>query len=161
MNYIDIIQYIEDEPIIPFDNPYYHAFLYEKEDFTNMITEGIKSPILLGKLGIGNNGKFYVCLSKNESCKKSIYDKLSNNPMFVINGNIRTIKAKNSSLNSQYPMCFMQSPLPFRECEYDDEYQKFLKVSPQNFLALQYNIFSSFCEYNNPAYTREQLLILK
>ena len=139
----------------------YHAFQYKKEEFINMITEGIKSPILLGRPGNGNNGKFYVCLSKNEECENSIYDRLNSNPMFVINGNIKTIKSRNFIKNGYYPISFMYSPLPFRECEYDDEYQKFLKVSSKDILAIQYNIFSNCQQYNNSNYMKHQLLILK
>jgi len=161
MDYNDIIHYIEDKPIILFDNPYYHSFQYKKEEFINMITEGIKSPILLGKSGGGNNGKFYVCLSKNERCENSIYDRLSSNPMFVIDGNIRTIKTRNFLKQGYCPISFMESPLPFRESEYDDEYQKFIKVLPKHILAIQYNIFSNYKQYNNSDYTKHQLLILK
>ena len=55
----------------------------------------------------------------------------------------------------------MQSPLPFRESEYDDEYQKFLKVSPKYILAIQYNIFSNCQQHNDSNYTKQQLLILR
>lgn len=161
MNYNDIIHHIEDEPIIPINNDYYHAFKYKQEEFIKMITEGIKSPILLGKNGDGNNGKFYVCLSKNEKCEKSIYDKLSSNPMFVINGSIHTIKSRNFTKYGHYPMCFMNSPLPFRECEYDDEYQKFWKVPPKYIIGIQYNIFSNCQQCNNVNYIKKQLLVLK
>jgi hypothetical protein len=81
--------------------------------------------------------------------------------MFIINGNIRTIKARNFLTEDHYPICFVQSPLPLRECEYDDEYQRFLKVSPKYILAIQYNIFSNYQKYNNNDYIRHQLLTLK
>ena len=91
---MELINYIEDTHIL-YDNPYYHSFEYNKDDFINMITEGIKSPILLGKPGGGNNGKFYVSLSKHENCEYSIYDKLNSNPMFVIDRNLKTLKTRN------------------------------------------------------------------
>lgn len=161
MNYDDLINYIEDESIKMFQEPYYHAFQYDKEQFVKMLTEGIKAPILLGKRGDGNNGLFYVCLSQNKGLEKSIYDKLNNNPMFVINGNIKTIKSRNFIRTGHYQMDFMQTPLPFRESQYDDEYQRFLRISPRKFLAIQYNIFSNYQQNHNPDYIGEQLIILK
>lgn len=161
MNYIDIINYIEDESIILVNTPYYHAFQYKKEEFINMITEGIKAPILLGKTGGGYNGKFYVCLSKNTGCKNSIYNRLSNDPMFVIDGNMKTLKTRNIKEKGGYPISFTQSLLPFRESEYADEYQKFLKVPSKDILAIQYNISSNFQQYNNNDYIRHELLILR
>jgi len=159
MDYIDMITYIEDEPFLLLGNPYYHAFRYEPDEFTNMITEGIKSPILLGKEGTGNNGPFYVSLSKKENAEKSVYDMLKSLPMFVIDGNIKTIKAKNSNKEKTFPISFTRTPLPFRDCEYDDEYQKFLRVSPKDILAIQYNLFANHLE-NNEDYIIEQLLTL-
>ena len=156
---MELINYIEDTHIL-YDNPYYHSFEYNKDDFINMITEGIKSPILLGKPGGGNNGKFYVSLSKHENCEYSIYDKLNSNPMFVIDRNLKTLKTRNFIKKGYYPISFMQSPLPFRESEYDDEYQKFLKVSPKYILAIQYNIFSNCEQHNDNSYIKQHLLIL-
>ena len=158
---MNIINYIEDAPIINYDNTYYHSFQYNKEEFINMITEGIKSPILLRKPGGGNNGKFYVSLAKQEKCEYSIYDKLNSNPMFVIDGNLKALKTRNFIKKGYYPISFMQSPLPFRESEYDDEYQNFLKVSPKYILAIQYNIFSNCQQHNDSNYTKQQLLILR
>ena len=131
-----------------------------------MISKGIKSRILLGKrAGINtdsNNGYFYVSLSKNEPCEMSIHHKLSGYPMFVISGNIKPLKAQNFRRYGRYPMWCSNSPLPFRECEYDDEYQKFLQVLSKDILAIQYNIFSNYQEYdNNGDYMRNQLLVLQ
>jgi len=159
MNYIDIINYIEDEPILLLSNPYYHAFKYDSNEFISMITEGIKAPILLGKEGTGNNGPFYVSLSKNENAETSIYDMLKSLPMFVINENIKTFKARNYSKEKPYPFRLTRTPLPFRDCEYDDEYQTFLRVSPKDILAIQYNLFANYLE-NNEDYIIEQLLTL-
>ncbi len=163
MDYLRIIHYIEDDTIILDSDFYYHAFEYNQKEFISMITEGIKAPILLGKRGDGNNGKFYVSLSKNTNCLNSIYNKLSNKPMFMINNKMLTVKARNFKIYGKYPLFLMQSPLPFRDCEYDDEYQRFLRVSSKDILAIQYNIYSNFQKYNdkNNDYIKCQLLTLK
>lgn len=159
MKCIDIINYIEDEPILLVSKPYYHAFSYDSNEFISMITEGIKAPILLGKDGAGNNGPFYVSLSKNENAENSIYDRLQTLPMFVINENIKTFKARNFNKEKPYPLRFTRTPFPFRECQYDDEYQKFLKVSPKDILAIQYNLFYELVDKGED-YMKEQLLTL-
>lgn len=143
----NIIDFIEDKEIQLKDNVYYHAFPYRKDDFVNMITEGIKCPILIRKRAEGNNGYFYVSLSKKERCESSIYERTMHLPMFVIDGDMRTIKVSNYR-KSKYDFGWaMNLPLPFRECEYDDEYQKFLKVSPKYFLAIQYNLYLNRLKY--------------
>ena len=140
MGYMDIIKNIEDELIEINKNFYYHAFKYDKYEFINMVTYGIKSPILLGKAGNGNNGNFYISLSKNEECENNIYIKLSNNPMFIINPDIKTIKVRNFIKSGHFPNFFMPSPFPLRESEYDNEYQKFLKVKSKDIIGIGYNL---------------------
>ena len=68
MNYEEIIHFIEDKQISIEEKDYfYHAFAYDQNEFINMLNNGIKSPILLGKSGSGLNGNFYVSLSKKEN----------------------------------------------------------------------------------------------
>lgn len=157
MDYSNIIDWIEDESIILPSDVYYHAFSYEQESFINMINEGIKSHILLGTNAQGMNGYFYVSLSKNEKCEFSIYERLNHLPMFVIANKIRTIKTRNFRRYNSYPGWMINSPLPFRGSEYDDEYQKFLKVSPSDILAIQFDMYS-YLQYND---IKTRLLILK
>ena len=131
MNYEEMIQFIEDKDLsLPEKDYYYHAYVYNQEDFINMVNEGIKSAILLGKHGSGLNGKFYVSLSKRETSNidHSIYNQLLYLPMFIISDEIKAVKAINCKKNTcHYPRWLRYSPLPFRESIYDDEYQKFLK----------------------------------
>lgn len=158
MDYSNIISWIEDESIILDNDFYYHAFLYQQEEFLSMINEGIKSHILLGKNVQGNNGYFYVSLSKQEKCEFSIYNRLNHLPMFVISPKIRTIKTENFRRRSSYLSgCMVNLPFPFRQSEYDDEYQKFLKVSSRDILAIQFDIYS----YIQHSSIKNRMLILK
>ena len=140
MTALEVLSYIENVPIVLSNNYYYHAFVYDHDAFVNMINEGIKAPIYLDKSGQGNNGLFYVSLSKNLNCVDSIYDKLSSLPMFIINEKIWVVKAKNA-LSPSFSL--KRSPLPIRYSEYDDEYQKFLKVKPKDILGIQFNLFTN------------------
>ena len=135
MNYYDVVNYLEDEPVLINHDYYFHAFEYNHINFINMINKGVKAPILLKKYAEGNNGYFYVSLTKNNNCELSIYHKLSFLPMFIINDKINTIKTRNFKRFGYYPISLTKSPLPFRESAYDDEYQKFLKVMNVNFFA--------------------------
>lgn len=157
MNYSDIISWAEDEYVVLNDAFYYHAFLYKQEEFINMINQGIKSSILLGKNAQGNNGYFYVSLSKREKGEFSVYNRLNHLPMFIITNKISAIKTRNFRRYGHYSSWIINSPFPFRESEYDDEYQKFLKVSAKNILAIQYNIYP----YHQHSDIENRLLILK
>lgn len=145
MTALEVLSFIENVPIVLSNNYYYHAFVYDHDAFVNMINEGIKAPIYLDKSGQGNNGLFYVSLSKNLGCKDSIYDKLNSLPMFIINEKIFTFKTKNG-----LPPTFslMKSPLPIRYSDYEDEFQKFLKVKPKDILGIQFNLFSNVDDSN-------------
>lgn len=145
MTALEVLSYIENVPIVLSNNYYYHAFVYDHDSFVNMINEGIKSPIYLNRSGDGYNGLFYVSLSKNLGCKDSIYDKLSSLPMFIINEKIFTFKTKNGLPPS---FSLMKSPLPIRYSDYEDEYQKFLKVKPKDILGIQFNLFSNVDDSN-------------
>ena len=162
MNYDDVINYIEDEITLYNDNPYYHAFTYSQEAFINMITEGIKAPILLGKKGLGNNGLFYVCLAKKSESKKSCYNMQTSKPMFIINPKLKTYKARNYIEQGHYLLPFNKTFLPFRECQFDDEFHTFLIIKPKDILAIQYNLFATFKKSNcTNEIKKKQLLILK
>lgn len=154
-----ILDYIEDEPIELSKDYYYHAFCYEQKSFINMISEGIKSPILLGKSAQGYNGPFYVSLSKKENCEMSIYNILKDHIMFIIDGKIKTIKTRNFRRYGEYPISCTSTFLPFRVSGYDDEYQKFLKVSPEHILGIKYNLLTD-CE-RNAIQLKKELLTLK
>ena len=164
MNYEEMIQFIEDKDLsLPEKNYYYHAFVYNQNNFINMINKGIKSSILLGKHGNGLNGKFYVSLSKKETSEieYSIYNQLLYLPMFIINDEIKTIKAINCTKNiSHYPRWFQYSPLPFRESIYDDEYQKFLQVSSKDIVGIEYNLKFLFNRINKSNII-EDLVVLR
>ena len=137
--------------LLPEKDYYYHAFVYNQNNFINMINKGIKSPILLGKHGCRLNGNFYVSLSKRETSEieYSIYNQLLYLPMFIIIDEIKSIKAINCTKNvCHYPRWFQFSPLPFRETIYDDEYQKFLQVSSKDIVGIEYNLKFLFNRIN-------------
>lgn len=162
MDYDEMIQSIFGEAFLFPRDCYYHAFYYQQQEFLSMLTDGIKSPFLLGKKGNGNNGKFYVSLSKNEECEMSAFDQLSENPMFVIQKNIKVVKAKNFKRVGHSLFCFTQTPFPIRECEYDNEYQKFMRVSPKDIVAIQFNLMSIYQHhFQDLEFIRKQLLILQ
>lgn len=164
MNYEEMIQFIEDKNLLlPEKDYYYHAFVYNQNNFINMINKGIKSAILLGKHGSGLNGNFYVSLSKKETTNVdcSIYNQLLYLPMFIINDEIKTVKAVNCKKNTyHYPRWIRYSPLPFRETIYDDEYQKFLQVSSKDIVGIEYNLKFLFNRINKSNII-EDLVVLR
>lgn len=164
MNYEEIIHFIEDKQISIEEKDYfYHAFAYDQNEFINMLNNGIKSPILLGKSGSGLNGNFYVSLSKKENyeTQSSINKQLFYLPTFVINDKLKAVKAINcTKIKKNYPRWIRYSPLPFRESIYDDEYQKFLQVPSQDILAIEYNLKLIFEKTNRKSFIND-LIILK
>lgn len=147
MNYLEFLNDIEDKENEFNANYYYHAFDYDSREFISMLMHGIKSRILLLKHGVGNNGLFYVSLSRCEECDVSTYKMLYNLPKFIINPNIKVIKTRNYRKYGLYPIDLANTFLPLRESGYDDEYQKFLLVSPKNIIGIEYNLYNIYKKY--------------
>ena len=158
MNYIDMINDIEDKKCELTEDNYYHAFFYEKDEFISMINDGIKSRLLLHKESVGYNGLFYVSLMKEKECEYSIYKKLYHLPMFIINHKINAIKTNNYKIGRHSVEMFESTPLPFRGSVYDDEYQKFLKVSEKDIIGIVYNIYHN---YINNGDIKDDLIVLR
>lgn len=157
MNYLEVLNDIEDKENELNANYYYHAFDYDIREFISMVMHGIKSRILLFKHGVGNNGLFYVSLSRCEECDDSAYKRLYNLPKFIINPNIKVIKTRNYKKYGLYPIDLSNTFLPLRESGYDDEYQKFLLVSPKNIIGIEYNLYDIYIKYGSINYYLEVL----
>lgn len=156
MDYNKLIEYIEDKRIVINDINYYHAFDYNKQNFSSMIINGIKSPILLNKKGNGHNGKFYVSLSKNENVKYSVNKILIYQPAFIIDNNIKVVKCKNFITDDIKKLSMFS-----RVSEFDDEYQKFLKVPKKYIVGIRYNLYKILIECSTTEIIKQNLLILK
>lgn len=133
----DIVTRSEKDIEINDSTWFYHAFYPNEKDITDMLTDGIKAPILLGKKKSngGNNGLFYVSVCKRLKTRpdyRHAYSMFRDSPMFIIEG-INPIKCNISLLSS---IC-MNTPLPFRNTSYEDEYQQFLKISCTNIIGIQ------------------------
>ncbi len=101
---LNIIEKIEEESDINL-GWFYHSTYYNKDDYKNILKEGIKCNYLLNKSYIGKyNGPFYISLSK-----VTIPDNLcfihyacsNNNPSFIIDG-INPIECKNIAEYEKY-----------------------------------------------------------
>ena len=158
MDYKDIMNDIEDKKCDLNRDNYYHAFFYNKNEFVSMINEGIKSRLLLHKDSAGYNGYFYVSLMKEKECKYSIYRKLYHLPMFMIDHRIKAIKTKNYKTGGNIIEMFESTFLPFRGSVYDDEYQKFLKVSEKDIIGIVYNLYHN---YLNNGDIKNDLMVLR
>ena len=157
MNYLEYLNDIEDKENEFNDNYYYHAFDYNRREFISMVKNGIKSRILLLRRGVGNNGLFYVSLSRCEECDYSIYKMFYNLPKFIIKPNINVVKTRNYKTYGLYPIDLTNTFLPLRESGYDDEYQKFLLVSPKNIIGIEYNLYDIYIKRGSINYDLEVL----
>ena len=136
---------------------YYHAFTYNPSTFKKMMQEGIKAKILLHEKGTGYNGLFYVSLSKeNQGYLYSAYNLLIDHPAFIIAEKLKSLKTRNLGVENGYPLSFCNTFLPFRESNYDDEYQRFLKVPPRMIKALRFNLTMNV---SDPALTEKLELL--
>lgn len=150
-----IINDIEDKKCYINGNWYYHIFEYNKTESYNIFKQGIKSNFLLKKKSNGGyNGIYYISLSKRTNEDKQIYKLIENMPMFIIDENIKTIHAKSSNKFGS----FINSPLPLRTSQYNDEYQVFLKINPNRIKGINFKLYKNPNTINQ---LKNDLIILK
>lgn len=116
---------------------YFHSFDFCKESYQNIITDGLKSKILLkhiDKEGT-NNGSFYVSLLKIDTHYNDL-SILEDNPLLIIDKSVRVIKTS----NNRFYNLFSNTPFSLRYSPYNNEYQKFLKISSKHILGIAFNI---------------------
>ena len=116
---------------------YFHSFDFCKEPYQNIITDGLKSKILLkhiDKEGT-NNGSFYVSLLKIDTHYNNL-SILEDNPLLIIDKSVRVIKTS----NNRFYNLFSNTPFSLRYSPYNNEYQKFLKISCKHILGIAFNI---------------------
>lgn len=116
---------------------YFHSFDFCKESYQNIITDGLKSKILLkhiDKEGT-NNGSFYVSLLKIDTHYNNL-SILEDNPLLIIDKSVRVIKTS----NNRFYNLFSNTPFSLRYSPYNNEYQKFLKISCKHILGIAFNI---------------------
>ena len=116
---------------------YFDSFDYCKKSYQNIVTDGLKSKILLkhiDKEGT-NNGSFYVSLLKIGTYYNDL-SILEDNPLLIIDKSVRVIKTSN---NGFYNL-FSNTPFPLRYSPYNNEYQKLLKISSKYILGITFNI---------------------
>lgn len=116
---------------------YFYSFDFCKESYQNIIADGLKSKILLkhiDKEGT-NNGSFYVSLLKIDTHYNDL-SILEDNPLLIIDKSVRVIKTS----NNRFYNLFSNTPFPLRYSPYNNEYQKFLKISSKHILGIAFNI---------------------
>ena len=116
---------------------YFHSFDFCKKSYQNIVTDGLKSKILLkhiDKEGT-NNGSFYVSLLKIGTYYNDL-SILEDNPLLIIDKSVRVIKTSN---NGFYNL-FSNTPFPLRYSPYNNEYKKLLKISSKYILGIAFNI---------------------
>ena len=116
---------------------YFHSFDFCKESYQNIITDGLKSKILLkhiDKEGT-NNGSFYVSLLKIGTYYNDL-SILEDNPLLIIDKSVSAIQTS----NNEFYNLFSNTPFPLRYSPYNNEYQKFFKISSKYILGIAFNI---------------------
>lgn len=133
---LDQLHNIEQKVINKNSDWYYHGFDYKRSDFMDMLVCGLKCRKQLGIKACGNNGMYYISLSKD------IPDKLNSDsaymymkftpPMFILD-NIKVYKCTKGY--ERIP--FINTKVALRYSTWDDEYQAYSKISPDHFVGIE------------------------
>ena len=115
---------------------YYHGIPEETDAMKNILSEGIKCRSLLGKKGSGNNGKYFISLSKDVGTPANIsaFHGFRNGRMNIIIENINAHKC----MAYFPPLHFLANTrFPIRFSGFPDEFQIYRRVKPDKFVGIQ------------------------
>lgn len=133
-----LIDFIESPSVIDLAW-YYHAFWYKPNNFSDMVTQGIKCNKILGKKDCyaSHNGKYYISLSRivQSSKDNSAFQNYFEWPSFIIDD----IKATKCIQISE-PIFLGNSIFPIRFSSNFDEYQAYKIITPDKYVGLRCSI---------------------
>lgn len=129
-----VLKHIEDKDISIDNSWFYHAMPFSKDNFTSVLKNGILSPYLLPNHGSSYR---YIFVSRGNNDKYSAFANYSIYPNFIISGNINAIKAEDSIIKKLIYGGF--HGLSFTSL-YDDEYQVYKKINPENIIGILFNL---------------------
>lgn len=143
---IDFVEKIEEKCEINLDW-FYHSTHYKKEDYKNILEDGIKCNYLLNKTWSGKyNGPFYISLSKitfldnitflNYAC--------SNNPSFILEG-IQPIKCER---NVEYEK-YINTRDRRRIGNFEGEYQYYYWIKRNYIKGILFNLYQYVHNFQN------------
>lgn len=156
MDIDNLISYVEDKEIVINNDWYLHATKDDVNVVKEILENGIKCAYLRGMNGNHFNGKYYISLYKPNTENKGLKEWLSGNPSFVIDG-INPVYANRRQLNIR--RIFINSKIPLRTSEWDDEYQQYMFIEPSKFVALGYDLSYTLHEvFCNDKVIKEKLL---
>lgn len=159
MDIDNLINYVEDEDISINENWYIHATADNVDVVKKILENGIKCAYLRGLKGNHFNGKYYISLYKPNTGNKGLKEWLSGNPSFVIEG-INPVYANRRQLNLR--RIFINSKIPLRTSEWDDEYQQYMFIEPSKFVALGYDLYYALHDIHcDDKMIKEKLILLK
>lgn len=123
------------------NNTYIHFTEFNLEIIESIFKNGIMSSYSLQKngiykeAGIGNNGKYYISLTRNTDYQNSAFKLFKHNPNNIGIEVISdcAIKTKKSNF-----FLFTNTKLPIRYSIYDDEWQTKEIIYPTKFISLYY-----------------------
>ena len=130
----EILKHIEDKDFLINEAWFYHAMPFSRDDYANVLNNGILSPYLLAN---HNSSYRYVFVSRGNNNKYSAFANYSIYPNLIINDNIAAINKKDSFIKKLIYGGF--HGLSFTSL-YDDEYQVYKKIKPQYIIGILFNL---------------------
>jgi hypothetical protein len=122
-------------------NTFIHFTEFNLDTIESIFKNGIMSSYNLQKngiykdAGIGNNGKYYISLTKNTNYQNSAFNLFKHNP-----NNIGIEVISNYAIKTKKINCFLftNTKLPIRYSIYDDEWQTKEIITPDKFISFYY-----------------------
>lgn len=130
---------------------YYHDYVDDLEVLANILDKGI---LCKKELGIKKNttdsynGLHYVSITKYSSDKDSIFQLINSRPLIVIGSQVKAIKTTPLNQSSLITSYLVNTPLPFRQSPYNDEWQVYKRIPPKYFNGI-YLDFQKYIKNNS------------
>lgn len=116
---------------------YYHGISEDTGAIENILSEGIKCRNLLGQKGGGNNGKYFISLSKDIGIDEKSLSAFHDFRRCQMNIIIDNIKARRCIDYSPLLHLLANTRFPIRSSSFPDEFQIYEIIEPDKFVGIQ------------------------
>ena len=134
----EIVKFIEDKAFVEQEQWFLHATEKDIEVIKGILNDGIKCAHLMNTVNsTGCNGQYYISLYKNDYNSRALCQRFENDIKFIVQG-IHPHYAKREKYDSRN--WYIDSRIPLRTSHYDGEYHQYLRINPDKFVGVDYQL---------------------
>ena len=138
MNKREIVEFVENKSFSEDERWFLHATGKDIDTIKKIIDGGILCAHLMNtENSVGCNGQYYISLYKNDHNSRALRQRFEKDVKFIVHG-IKPHYAKREKKASR--LFYIDTRIPLRTSDWDGEYQQYLRISPDKFIGIDYQL---------------------